>query len=75
MQSAARRLKADYPWTKAPLLASAPMRLIALAELSVEVSKAGEAPVILFSFSLQILSKYLSVTQHILCFFCRSKRA
>jgi nitronate monooxygenase len=36
-----RPLKEIYPWTKSPLITSAPMRLIALAELSVEVSKAG----------------------------------
>jgi nitronate monooxygenase len=31
----------DYPWTQGPFIASAPMRLIALAPLAVEVSKAG----------------------------------
>ncbi|KAJ9663455.1 hypothetical protein H2201_005663 [Coniosporium apollinis] len=35
------RLKEDYPWTQSPLIACAPMRLIALAPLAVEVSKAG----------------------------------
>ena len=31
----------DYPWTTSPLIASAPMRLIALAPLAVAVSRAG----------------------------------
>lgn len=34
-------LQAEYPWTKAPLIACAPMRLIALSSLAVEVSAAG----------------------------------
>lgn len=35
------RLQTDYPWTKAPLIAGAPMRLIALSAMATEVSKAG----------------------------------
>ncbi|KXT03176.1 hypothetical protein AC579_6870 [Pseudocercospora musae] len=35
------RLKSDYPWTKAPLVCGAPMRLIALASLATEISRAG----------------------------------
>ncbi|GIZ49402.1 hypothetical protein CKM354_001243200 [Cercospora kikuchii] len=35
------QLKKDYPWTKAPLVCVAPMRLIALASLATEVSRAG----------------------------------
>lgn len=35
------RLQRDYPWTSYPLIAAAPMRLITLAPLAVEVSKAG----------------------------------
>lgn len=35
------QLKKDLPWTKAPLVCVAPMRLIALASLATEVSKAG----------------------------------
>ena len=35
------QLKKDYPWTKAPLVCVAPMRLIALATLATEVSRAG----------------------------------
>jgi len=34
-------LKHDYPWTKAPLVIGAPMRLIALAPFASEVSRAG----------------------------------
>ncbi|KAK4500117.1 hypothetical protein PRZ48_008303 [Zasmidium cellare] len=36
-----KRLQADYPWTKSPLVSCGPMRLIALADLAVEVSRAG----------------------------------
>ncbi len=35
-------LQKHYPWIQSPLIVGAPMRLIALAELAVEVSKAGE---------------------------------
>ena len=34
-------LQRDYPWTKVPLVACGPMRLIALSKLASEVSKAG----------------------------------
>ncbi|TKA71875.1 hypothetical protein B0A55_06339 [Friedmanniomyces simplex] len=34
-------LQHDYPWTKYPLVACGPMRLIALSKIAVEVSKAG----------------------------------
>ncbi|KAB2578514.1 FAR-17a/AIG1-like protein [Lasiodiplodia theobromae] len=33
--------RASYPWIQAPLIVSAPMRLIAFAPLAVEVSRAG----------------------------------
>ncbi|KAI4691119.1 uncharacterized protein J4E84_003410 [Alternaria hordeiaustralica] len=36
-----QRLKEDYPWIQTPLVVGAPMRLIALADMAVEVSKAG----------------------------------
>lgn len=36
-----QRLKHDYPWIKTPLMVGAPMRLIALADLAVAISKAG----------------------------------
>lgn len=35
------QLKKDYPWTKAPLVSCGPMRLIALASLATEISRAG----------------------------------
>jgi hypothetical protein len=34
-------LKKDYPWIQTPLVVGAPMRLIALADMAVEISKAG----------------------------------
>ena len=34
-------LRSDYPWTEYPLIVGAPMRLIALSNLAVEVSNAG----------------------------------
>ena len=34
-------LSIAYPWTRSPLIANAPMRLIALAPLAYAVSKAG----------------------------------
>ena len=34
-------LQKDYPWTKAPIIIGAPMRLISLAPLAVAISKAG----------------------------------
>jgi nitronate monooxygenase len=34
-------LQRDYPWSKAPLIANGPMRLIALPALAIEVSNAG----------------------------------
>lgn len=37
----AAQLVKDYPWIQAPLVVGAPMRLIALAPLAVEISKAG----------------------------------
>lgn len=36
-----KRLQTDYPWAKIPLVSCGPMRLIALADLAVEVSRAG----------------------------------
>ncbi|KAH7402002.1 hypothetical protein DE146DRAFT_652148 [Phaeosphaeria sp. MPI-PUGE-AT-0046c] len=35
------RLQHDYPWIQTPLIVGAPMRLIALADMAVEISKAG----------------------------------
>jgi hypothetical protein len=36
-----QRLRDDYPWIQTPLVVGAPMRLIALGDLAVEISKAG----------------------------------
>ncbi|EME39556.1 hypothetical protein DOTSEDRAFT_75276 [Dothistroma septosporum NZE10] len=36
-----KQLKVDYPWTQAPLVSCGPMRLVALASLATEVSRAG----------------------------------
>ena len=36
-----KKLKHDYPWIQTPLIVGAPMRLIALADLAVAISKAG----------------------------------
>ncbi|KAF1929817.1 inosine monophosphate dehydrogenase [Didymella exigua CBS 183.55] len=36
-----QRLRNDYPWIQTPLVVGAPMRLIALADLAVAISKAG----------------------------------
>jgi nitronate monooxygenase len=36
-----QRLKEDYPWIRTPLVVGAPMRLIALGDLAVEISRAG----------------------------------
>lgn len=35
------QLQNDYPWTKAPLVVGAPMRMIALSPLAIAVSQAG----------------------------------
>lgn len=39
-----QKLRNDYPWIHTPLVVSAPMRLITLAESATEVSKAGKFP-------------------------------
>lgn len=36
-----QKLKHDYPWIQTPLIINAPMRMIALADMAAEVSKAG----------------------------------
>ena len=36
-----QKLKEDYPWIQMPVVVGAPMRLIALADMAVEISKAG----------------------------------
>jgi hypothetical protein len=39
-----QRLKKDYPWIQTPLIVGAPMRLIALADMAAEITKAGMSP-------------------------------
>lgn len=51
------RLKNDYPWIQTPLIVGAPMRLIALAEMAVEISKAGTT-----HFPTFLLSPFLLTT-------------
>ncbi|KAF1838353.1 inosine monophosphate dehydrogenase [Decorospora gaudefroyi] len=41
MEKEEDRLRQEYPWIQTPLVVGAPMRLIALADMAVEVSKAG----------------------------------
>ncbi|KAF2034640.1 oxidoreductase 2-nitropropane dioxygenase [Setomelanomma holmii] len=41
MASTLDTLRRDYPWIQTPLVVGAPMRLIALADMAVEISKAG----------------------------------
>ena len=52
-------LSQDYPWTTSPLIASAPMRLIALAPLAVAVSRAGGLGFIGAGTNMTDLEKYL----------------
>jgi hypothetical protein len=35
------QLRKDYPWIHTPLVVGAPMRLIALADMAVQISNAG----------------------------------
>jgi len=43
------KLQKAYPWIKTPLVCCAPMRMIALAPLTVEVSKAGKTSCFLWT--------------------------
>ncbi|KAF2239318.1 inosine monophosphate dehydrogenase [Viridothelium virens] len=60
------QLQNDYPWTKAPILAGAPMRLISLASLTVEVSRAGGIGFIGAGSDLTTLATTLSTTRSLL---------
>jgi hypothetical protein len=44
-----QKLENDYPWIQTPLVVGAPMRLIALADMAVEISKAGTHVFLYFS--------------------------
>ncbi|OAL53211.1 inosine monophosphate dehydrogenase [Pyrenochaeta sp. DS3sAY3a] len=59
-------LKKDYPWIQGPLVVGAPMRLIALAKLSVEISKAGGIGFIGAGTDVSDLSQHLSDAQTLL---------
>ena len=59
IQSAVMSLSKSYPWTANPLIASAPMRLIALAPLAVAVSRAGGLGFIGAGTDVTDLEKYL----------------
>ncbi|KAL1654743.1 hypothetical protein SLS61_002492 [Didymella pomorum] len=55
-----QRLKTDYPWIQTPLIVGAPMRLIALADLAVAISKAGGIGFIGAGTDVSSLSSYFS---------------
>ncbi|GAB7349534.1 hypothetical protein MBLNU459_g0236t1 [Dothideomycetes sp. NU459] len=59
-------LAKDYPWVKQPLVASAPMRLIALAPLTAAVTQAGGLGFIGAGSDVRDLSKYISETKTLL---------
>ncbi|KAF1945410.1 oxidoreductase 2-nitropropane dioxygenase [Clathrospora elynae] len=61
-----QRLKQDYPWIQTPLVVGAPMRLIALADLAVEVSKAGGIGFIGAGTDTSSLSTYFQHAQRLL---------
>ncbi|KAF2854802.1 inosine monophosphate dehydrogenase [Plenodomus tracheiphilus IPT5] len=60
------KLKEDYPWIQTPLIVGAPMRLIALAELAVEISKAGGIGFIGAGTDVTPLRSYLEHTTQLL---------
>ncbi|PSN60592.1 inosine monophosphate dehydrogenase [Corynespora cassiicola Philippines] len=60
LQQHIARLKEDYPWISTPLVIGAPMRLIALAELAVEISKAGGIGFIGAGTDVSDLDKHLT---------------
>ncbi|KAF2134162.1 inosine monophosphate dehydrogenase [Dothidotthia symphoricarpi CBS 119687] len=60
------RLKKDYPWIQTPLIVGAPMRLIALADMAVEISKAGGIGFIGAGTDVSDLSTHLEHAQTLL---------
>lgn len=52
-------MASDYPWTRKPLIVGAPMRLLALAPLAVEISAAGGIGFIGAGDNLDGLDSYL----------------
>ncbi|KAL6706866.1 hypothetical protein ACN47E_005009 [Coniothyrium glycines] len=61
-----QRLKKDYPWIQTPLVVGAPMRLIALADMAVEISKAGGIGFIGAGTDVSNLSTQLQNAQRLL---------
>ncbi|KAL8824974.1 MAG: hypothetical protein Q9170_007981 [Blastenia crenularia] len=59
-------LHEDYPWAKAPIIISAPMRLIAYAPLAVAVSRAGGIGFIGAGTDAHQLEGYLQVASQLL---------
>jgi hypothetical protein len=59
-----QRLKTDYPWIRTPLVVGAPMRLIALADMAVEVSKAGMEHLASSLLHYHVLTSYLFELAH-----------
>ncbi|KAF2185032.1 inosine monophosphate dehydrogenase [Zopfia rhizophila CBS 207.26] len=60
------KLKKDYPWIQTPLIVGAPMRLIALAPLAVEISRAGGIGFIGAGTDVSSLSSHLQYAQDLL---------
>ncbi|KAF1953904.1 inosine monophosphate dehydrogenase [Byssothecium circinans] len=61
-----QKLKRDYPWIKTPLIIGAPMRLIALADLAVEITKAGGIGFIGSGTDTRDLSTHLATAHDLL---------
>ncbi|KAF2876482.1 oxidoreductase 2-nitropropane dioxygenase [Massariosphaeria phaeospora] len=60
------RLKTDYPWIETPLIVGAPMRLIALADLATEISRAGGIGFIGAGTDVSNLASHLQAAQQLL---------
>ncbi|CAO2648974.1 Nn.00g099230.m01.CDS01 [Neocucurbitaria sp. VM-36] len=61
-----QRLKKEFPWIQTPLVVGAPMRLIALADMAVEISKAGGIGFIGAGTDVSDLSSHLQSAQALL---------
>ncbi|USP75338.1 inosine monophosphate dehydrogenase [Curvularia clavata] len=61
-----QELKQDYPWVEHPLVVGAPMRLISLAEMAVDVSKAHGIGFIGTGTDISTLPQNLSHAQELL---------
>ncbi|KAL2834509.1 hypothetical protein BDW59DRAFT_137985 [Aspergillus cavernicola] len=59
-------LQTDYPWTKTPLVASAPMLNIAMAPLAVSVSAAGGLGFLAGGFDVSALESNLEEAVHLI---------